>query len=102
MGRSDSISFADLRRKVAHSRHRRETVPCGLCGKLPTPEGHDASLALRRAPNSPAAATARGLDTSCSRAGRPSGAISTMRHGNGSAMASIIWKGPLLYLGGYQ
>jgi hypothetical protein len=36
--------FADLRRKVARARRRRETVPCGLCGQLPTPQGHDACL----------------------------------------------------------
>jgi hypothetical protein len=44
MGRPDSISFADLRRKAERLRRRRETVPCGLCGQLPTPEGHDPCL----------------------------------------------------------
>jgi hypothetical protein len=44
MGRElllDTGLFDDLRRDRARRRHRRETVPCKLCGELPTPEGHD-------------------------------------------------------------
>jgi hypothetical protein len=48
MGRPDSISFADLRRKVERSRRRRETIPRGVCGQLPTAEGHNAALVLCR------------------------------------------------------
>jgi hypothetical protein len=47
MGREQLLvpgAFDALRRKVARSRRRRETVPCGLCGQLQTPEGHDACL----------------------------------------------------------
>jgi hypothetical protein len=50
MGRPDPAdmrdAFASLRRKVARARRRRETVPCSLCGQLPTPEGHDACLGI--------------------------------------------------------
>jgi hypothetical protein len=57
MGRPDSISFADLRRKAERARRRRETVPCRLCGQLPTSDGHDPCLGLTKADFHPAVAT---------------------------------------------
>ncbi len=46
MGRPDILpgAFGDLRKKIEGARRRRETVPCKVCGQLPTPEGHDACL----------------------------------------------------------
>jgi hypothetical protein len=46
MGKPDKLpgAFGDLRRKIQHTQHLRETVPCKVCGELPTPEAHDACL----------------------------------------------------------
>jgi hypothetical protein len=46
IGRPDKLpgALGDLRKKITRERLHRETIPCAVCGQLPTPEGHDACL----------------------------------------------------------